>query len=655
MSTTQSQQNGAALAKDMHHLCLSRDVKHKTPTTKPPTTNSTTPRFYRLDLSQFTFDRVSVWRVCFYKPLPPGAAAGTERCRLQSKWRQRQLMPLVFDTFGIEPDRHWTNGCDRIFSVPEWSLDKVDAASADRTDFELHAPRGAGGRFGVVVELIERDMKVPRALPVGSSAASLTADQFRFLECAMHAFARAQVWKAKRDGIDGLILVGKNRYFDATPEHVLNYKSFQVRRGVAISLMRDSCLLKLTPLSHTFLVKGSLSKFVESLVSPGGVSTIPNDALEHIKDSCSHIKVRYNYLATGQQKEKVGSCQSKRLEESDIQMEGKLRRICAFGNNAEKTKFLHTPKTAGGCSELLSVREHFENRVFPGAKLRYPKWPVANTGTIENPTWIPLELLWIETDQPIDELPPQVPVAVGRLFSEKHAENIGGFDDVIFGDLLKLDEVNDRLGIKFEEVQREQTVVEDPPKALPNGTQQLSASQDLLVLHVDGARSAKDYHWDCGATFAKLLSGLQKYGALKLDGSPSCDHIMLSRLNQRTLSERFTLTKKQGDNKMLLIACLSGEKQERDRAYREIKEWGEAENVSTVALQAQKFRENVELWATDLSEPLDKKNWAAVGYVKSVSRKVLARCGPRFGNDAVATPKKPRVSVNGEISCNGKA
>ncbi|KAK8436702.1 hypothetical protein IWX49DRAFT_283981 [Phyllosticta citricarpa] len=351
-------------------------------------------------------------------------------------------MPLVFDTFGIQPDRHWTNGCDRIFSVPEWSLDKVDAASADRADFELHAPRGAGGRFGVVVELIERDMKVPRALPVGSSAASLTADQFRFLECAMHAFARAQVWKAKRDGTDGLRLVGKNQYFDATSEHVLNYRSFQVRRGVAISLMRDSCLLKLTPLSRTFLVEGSLSKFVESLVSPGDVSTIPNDVLEYIRNFCSHIKVRYSYLATGHQKEKFGSCQSKRLDESDIQMEGRLRRICAFGNNAEKTKFLHAPKTAGGRSELLTVREHFENRVFPGTKLRFPKWPVANTGTIENPTWIPLELLWIETDQPIDELPPQVPVAVDRLFSEKHAENVGGFDDAIFGDFLKLDEVN---------------------------------------------------------------------------------------------------------------------------------------------------------------------------------------------------------------------
>ncbi|KAK8176579.1 hypothetical protein BC567DRAFT_263768 [Phyllosticta citribraziliensis] len=217
MSMAHSQQD-CSLAQSMRRLCLSRDVKEK----DAPTTTNSTPLLYRPDTSQFTYDTVSVWRVCFYKPLPPGAAEGTERCRLHSKWRQRQLMPLVFDALGIEPDCHWTNGCDRIFSVPEWSLDKKDAASEDRADFELHAPTGAGGRFGVVVELVDKDMAVPRALPVGSSAASLTADQFRFLECAMQAFARAQVWKAKKNGVEGWCLVGKNQYFDATPEHVLN-------------------------------------------------------------------------------------------------------------------------------------------------------------------------------------------------------------------------------------------------------------------------------------------------------------------------------------------------------------------------------------------------------------------------------------------------
>ncbi|KAK7536977.1 uncharacterized protein J3D65DRAFT_658455 [Phyllosticta citribraziliensis] len=618
MSMAHSQQD-CSLAQSMRRLCLSRDVKEK----DAPTTTNSTPLLYRPDTSQFTYDTVSVWRVCFYKPLPPGAAEGTERCRLHSKWRQRQLMPLVFDALGIEPDCHWTNGCDRIFSVPEWSLDKKDAASEDRADFELHAPTGAGGRFGVVVELVDKDMAVPRALPVGSSAASLTADQFRFLECAMQAFARAQVWKAKKNGVEGWCLV---------------------RRGVAVSFTRAGCLLKLTPLSRTFLAEGSFSKFVESLASRDDKDTIPNDVMELIEKVCSHIKVRYNYLGAGQRKEDGESCQPKILDGFDIHVEGKLRRICAFGSNAEDTKFRCAPRTSGGQSELLSVKGHFENHVFPGTRLRYPKWPLANTGTIEKPTWIPLELLWIETDQPIDELPEQLPVAVSRLFSEKHAENVGSCDENSFGDLLKLDQ--DRFGIKIKKVQMEQAVVPDPPKTPQSSVQRICGSQDMLLLHV-----GKECDWDCRAMFRKFFGALQKYGALKSDSVdlPPCIHTTPSRLGQAELSRLLKPPNKQA-NKTLLIACLSGEKQERDRAYREIKAWGDTENVPTLVVQAQKFRDSMNLWSPDLSKDSDKKKRAAVGYVKSVSKKVLARCG----RDSVATQKTSKRLVNGGVSLGGK-
>ncbi|KAK8230705.1 hypothetical protein HDK90DRAFT_330635 [Phyllosticta capitalensis] len=469
-------QSSGALAQDMRQLSLSpdSDAHGETRTSTP----NAIPIFYRLAMppsdhphQQQATNIIFVYRVVFSKAHAPGSPDGgtttaMENARLYSKSLQRALMPLVFEHVGIPADGcgATTNGSDRIFSTRRLALGKVgvegrkeeeeeEEEREDRVDFELDAPRGSGGRVGVVVELIDEALAPPATLGPEAAAASMSANQSQFLSSAVQAFARAQVWEGK-DAVGGWRLVGKNMYFDATPEQCLGYGPFQARRGVAVPLTRDpQCLLKLAPLSRTFVVESPFVEFVERLVAPGemrAVHSIPGDVVEYVKKVFTGSKVRYSYVSAAQ-REDGESRKAMRLQSWEVQKEGILRRICGFGGNAKDTKFQHIRKTAGEEEESLSVQEYFENHVFPGTKLRFPKWPLANTGSIEKPTWVPLELLWIEADQIVDELPERLPLIVSKLFTEKHADNIRKFDPESFTSLLKLDQVTAHYRIQLEE------------------------------------------------------------------------------------------------------------------------------------------------------------------------------------------------------------
>ncbi|EME38877.1 hypothetical protein DOTSEDRAFT_92165 [Dothistroma septosporum NZE10] len=231
------------------------------------------------------------------------------------------------------------------------------------------------------------------------------------------------------------ICIGSNKIFDIKAQGHLDLPSgLHARRGFFSSIrpVNNGMQLQLNTKGAAFIPDGPvvpfLKKYFKEQFDPDVVVQKKfNDVWPEVRALLSHLKVRYRYDPPNPRADP--QARSDVLQDPENgSIKGRRKVINSFGKPSNQQRFKHSFFTE---KETWTVEDHFNKHVLRSTRLEFPKLPVVNVGAKSTDkkknmeVWVPMELLWIEADQPLRSTVPDCDMdMMGKYIRTDPRENV---------------------------------------------------------------------------------------------------------------------------------------------------------------------------------------------------------------------------------------